>query len=139
MTCLRLSEQIIMLCVVERDSVAAGDDFDAPHREVMDIAIADAESAPILACVRHIATQTNYLPSVAGGSTWIAYANDLPIAVVALFDAPEIYCVDGTPMPAEHEVKLQFAYYLANNPQRIIRQLAAGKRPDRIYGNPPIG
>ena len=48
-----------MLLIVIRDSVAAGDDFDAPHRRIIKV----TEVLPLDALLRRV-TQTKYLPSI---------------------------------------------------------------------------
>ncbi|MGY6161181.1 hypothetical protein [Paraburkholderia strydomiana] len=64
--------------VVTRDSVAAGDDIDAPHRLEFGIS-SDRAIADILRYV----SQLSYLPSVVGGkATWSAVSGR-PLAVIA--------------------------------------------------------
>lgn len=67
-----------MKIIVTRDSVAAGDDVDAPHRLEFGV----PSEQPILEILRTI-SQVNYLPSIFGGkATWSA-ASGLPLAVFA--------------------------------------------------------
>ncbi|WP_345817731.1 hypothetical protein AAGS40_30515 (plasmid) [Paraburkholderia sp. PREW-6R] len=64
--------------VVTRDSVAAGDDIDAPHRLEFGIS-SDRAIADILRYV----SQLSYLPSIVGGkATWSAVSGR-PLAVIA--------------------------------------------------------
>jgi hypothetical protein len=67
-----------MKIIVTRDSVAAGDDVDAPHRLEFDV----PSEQPLLEILRTV-SQLNYLPSILGGkATWSA-ASGLPLAVFA--------------------------------------------------------
>ena len=67
-----------MRLVVTRDSVAAGDDVDAPHLEEMDAPVGSDASEAVL-----LITRTGYLPPISGGrATWSIVSN-LPIAVIA--------------------------------------------------------
>ena len=42
-------------------------------------------------------------------------------------------------LPTPHEITLHCAYYLANDPQRMLAELAAGAMPKRIYGEAQSG
>lgn len=65
--------------VVWRDSVAAGDDIDAPH----EIKIPVEEGASVADVVAKVIS-TRYLPRISGGrATWIVEASSQPIAVLA--------------------------------------------------------
>jgi hypothetical protein len=65
---------------VTRDSVAAGDDADAPHRRTVEI---DPAQKDAVSFVRHIAG--GYLPSVNGiGHWWSAFLNDRLIASITV-------------------------------------------------------
>ena len=65
--------------VLTRDSVCAGDDFDAPHEKVVDVySLIDPE-----AFTREISA--NYLPSVAGvGHSWICTLNGVEITEITI-------------------------------------------------------
>ena len=68
-----------MRLVLTRDSVAAGDDIDAPHER----ALADIPPVATLDGLERLIRQVvggNYLASVAGRATWAAFSN-LPLAV----------------------------------------------------------
>lgn len=67
-----------MKIIITRDSVAAGDDIDAPHR----LELTGSSDQSILDALRHI-SQLNCLPSIVGGkATWSA-VSCLPLAILA--------------------------------------------------------
>jgi hypothetical protein len=63
-----------------RDSVAAGDDVDAPHFRVETIEQTIQSPAELQAALDHIADR--YLPHVAGWATWAVYSR-LPVAIIS--------------------------------------------------------
>lgn len=67
-----------MRLIVTRDSVAAGDDVDAPHR--LELEFSNEQS--IFDALRHV-LQLNYLPPICGGeATWSAVSS-ISVAVLA--------------------------------------------------------
>ncbi|MCP3996829.1 MAG: hypothetical protein GY722_17470 [bacterium] len=67
-----------MRVILTRDSVAAGDDVDAPHRVEID----SVDGANVSDIVRKI-VQTSYLPLIAGGEATWSVVSKRPIAVIA--------------------------------------------------------
>ncbi|WP_143018572.1 hypothetical protein [Cupriavidus sp. YR651] len=67
-----------MRIVVTRDSVAAGDDVNAPHR--LEFSVSDCQTIDDV--LRHI-SRLSYLPSISGGeATWSAVSG-VPLAIFA--------------------------------------------------------
>lgn len=63
-----------------RDSVCAGDDFDAPHEKTVEV---NASAEPINPIVLARTLSSDYLPIVFGiGHTWICVLNNNKIAVM---------------------------------------------------------
>ncbi len=118
--------------VIWRDSVAAGDDVDAPH----ELRIASPGHQSLDSLVTRI-IQANYLASIAGGkATWILKSGNRALAVVAQQWPAPCFLV-----PAEHsarsylsggECDLEFIYWCQVDPGRVFECLANGKPlPDR--------
>jgi hypothetical protein len=118
--------------VIWRDSVAAGDDVDAPHE--LKIAPTDQES---LASLITRIIQANYLASIVGGkATWILKSGKRALAVVA-----QQWPVPSFLVPAEHsarsylnggECDLEFVYWCQVDPGQVFKCLSTGKPlPDR--------
>jgi hypothetical protein len=63
-----------------RDSVAAGDDADAPHRRMVRVSIEIASPSQVQAVLPQLTEK--YLPGVAGRASWIVYSN-LPLGVLS--------------------------------------------------------
>ena len=63
-----------------RDSVAAGDDADAPHHRLTRMSGPIASPAGVQGILPQLTE--GYLPAVAGRASWIAYSN-LPLAVLS--------------------------------------------------------
>jgi hypothetical protein len=83
-----------MLIEVTRDSVAAGDDLDPPHRYRLDL----PEGASIASVVEAV-LRAPYLPSILGGrATWVLSAgpemSGEPVAVAAFQWSAPRYLVD---------------------------------------------
>lgn len=78
--------------VVWRDSVAAGDDIDAPH----EIKLSVEESASVADVVAKVIS-AGYLPKISGSrATWIVEAGSQPIAVLAQQWSEPRYLVHAT-------------------------------------------
>ena len=123
-------------CAVERASVCMADDVLAPNAATYKIEVAPDDPNPALACIEAIVGHHDYLPSVGGGSTWIVYADKRPIALATKADrGREIIPLPVVPAfePPPSRLAIRFDYYLNNDPQRIMRQLLAGERVNRIY------
>jgi hypothetical protein len=118
--------------VVWRDSVAAGDDADAPHEWLLPLA-PDATVADLL---RSIAS-ARYLASIrTGQATWII-EGARPLAVVAQqWMAPRFLVDPATPIrdvvkltPPPH---VEARYWLQVSPERVFEALHSGQPlPDR--------
>ncbi len=120
---------------VERDSVSAGDDIDAPHTKQFvfqaKVTIVEALSAIV---------EAGYLAIIAGGkATWIVEADDKPVAVVAqqlelpLFLIDPAILLDDFIIPSR-PTSLFFRYWCQVDPNIVFECLNAGRKlPDR-YG-----
>jgi len=114
--------------LVWRDSVAAGDDGDAPHEIVLDIGANDSFQSIV---ARILAT--NYLPSIAGGhATWIVELGSRPLAVVAqqwptvryLVDPVQDICSIAGSAGQPH---LYFTYWCQADPELVFESLRNGR------------
>lgn len=129
---------ITVQCAVTRASTCMGDDATAPHRRDYAITVAPDDAAPVQACLKTIALDYNYVPSVIGGSSWIARVDGIPVAIVvrrADGTTGEMRFLDIAPLPdrAPAALAIHFDYYLNVDPDRLAAQIEAGERPDRIY------
>ncbi len=129
---------MLIECLLQRDSVCMADDIDAPHDRQVTLDVSPSVTDVPLYCARRVALDEHYLASVMGGSTWIAYAEERPIAVVVLdrfLRGDEVHAVASSrPWSGEFPLKLFFAYYLANSPARLVDELRRGETPRRISG-----
>jgi len=124
---------------VERDSVCAGDDIDAPHAKRFAFGgkatLAEAVSAII---------GTGYLATIAGGeATWIVEAAGEPLAVVAQQWASPKFLIDpATPVndcvAPDVPRALFFRYWCQVEPAVVFECLRMGQPlPDRYGRRPP--
>lgn len=123
-----------MTVVIWRDSVAAGDDSDAPHEWAAPV----ASNATIEAVVDAI-IQRRYLASISGGrATWIV-EGARPLAVIA-----QQWTTPRWLVPPESSIStyrrpggapdIQMLYWLQVDPDRVYQCLRTGEPlPDR-YG-----
>ena len=119
---------------VERDSVCAGDDIDAPHTKSFafqaNTTIAEALSEII---------GTGYLVKIAGGkATWIV-ETDKPFAVVAQhWQSPKFLIDPGTPLTACVRPGLPnalfFRYWCQVAPEVVFDCLRMGRPLPDMYG-----
>jgi hypothetical protein len=123
-----------MSVVIWRDSVAAGDDADAPHEWAVPV----PSDAPVTAVVDEI-LRARYLASIAGGrATWIV-EGERPVAVLAQqWDAPRWLVTPDMSVDAVRRrtgrPDLQVRYWCQVDPERVYACLLAGEPlPDR-YG-----
>ena len=141
-------------CTVERASVCMGDDATAPNRRYYDVEVDAGRADLALYLVDHIVRACHYLPSVQGGSTWVARVDGRPVAVVTKADArataeassplaDEIYRLFPLPQTVQQappdsamsaNISLYFDYYLANDPERIVRQFIPDGKAERLSG-----
>jgi hypothetical protein len=112
-----------MQVILRRDSVAAGDDADAPHEQTITV--------PDTASVEEIITlvaQSGYLASISGGkATWSATSN-IPLAVVAQeWEKPHMlssFPVDWKRLNrGDGGLLLYFTYYAQLDPQLVYETL----------------
>ncbi len=141
-------------CTVERASVCMGDDAAAPNRRCYDVKVDAGRADLALYLVDHIVRARHYLPSVQGGSTWVAQVDGRPVAVVTKADARATAEASGPP-PADAyrlfplprtaqeafpdgamsaNISLYFDYYLANDPERIVLQFITDGKAERLSG-----
>ena len=112
-----------MSLYVTRESVAAGDDVDAPHARTFSIPEA-ASLETVLATV----LAARYLPSISGGlATW-SVASNIPLAVIAQqWSAPRmLFCTgeDLKMLDREHGVlRLHFNYHAQLDPEIVLEVL----------------
>jgi hypothetical protein len=120
--------------VIWRDSVAAGDDVDAPHEWRVQVD-AQATVAEVAARIQH----ARYLASITGGrATWILMGTG-PLAVLAQeWDTPR--CLTPPDAPIRDAVRqdgrphLALRYWCQVDPERVLLCLQLGEPlPDR-YG-----
>jgi hypothetical protein len=121
-----------MAVVIWRDSVAMGDDIEAPHEWVVPV----AEDAPIGAVVEEM-LRVSYLASIAGGrATWIVEGAQ-PLAVVAQqWTAPRWLADPELPVSIlrrpDGRPDLQIRYWCQADPDRVFDTLRTGAPlPDR--------
>ena len=113
--------------VIWRDSVAAGDDADAPHEWILTL----GADAAVDQLVRTIVS-ARYLASIrTGQATWIV-EGAWPIAVVAQQWTEPRYLVDSA-MPVREVVKpagrphVEVRYWMQVDPRRVFDALRAGR------------
>jgi hypothetical protein len=111
-----------------RDSVAAGDDADAPHQKTLMISNTSNVEEIIMAVVN-----ARYLASISGGhATWSAISN-IPVAVVAQeWDKPKMLSAIPIPLKSldviDNAIRLHFCYHAQRNPDdvfEVLRPLAS--------------
>lgn len=120
--------------IVWRDSVAAGDDFDAPHEK--NITVSSDES---IESTLEKALGEHYLPSIRGGkATWIVVGKK-PLAVVAQQWSKPHYFVEsnsraGDLIEAANIPQLEFQYWCQVEPDEVIASIQQGKPLPDKYG-----
>ena len=105
--------------VVTRDSVAAGDDADAPHSMVIEIAFNDT----IETVLKRI-SEIRYLPKIDGGKATWSVAFKQPLAVIAQeWDQPKL--ISSANQLIQHPVdQLHFNYHAQDDPETVFRVLS---------------
>lgn len=109
---------------VTRDSVAAGDDGDAPHARTF----AEPQPLSLEQAVRRVLS-ANYLPSISGGlATWCA-ASGVPIAVIAQqWNEPRMLFLGGAASAALDRsvnlLRLHFSYFAQRDPDIVLEVLS---------------
>jgi hypothetical protein len=115
-----------------RDSVAAGDDVDAPHETTIKV-----EAAATIGDLCILMSTLNYLPTIAGGrATWILNGKS-PIAVFAQqWVLPKLVVAGDRPIgDFIHKAgspQLNLHYWCQVDPELVHRNLSLGlPLPDR--------
>jgi hypothetical protein len=114
----------VTICIT-RDSVAAGDDADAPHAQRFEPSdIGDVESLVRFAAAHYP------LASVSGGqATWVL-SSGVPLAVCAQqWSEPRLVCWRGTPLTrldggGGGELGLHFSYLAQVDPEHAVAVLS---------------
>jgi hypothetical protein len=120
---------------VERDSVCAGDDIDAPHAQRFAFQVKDTLAEALSAIV-----ETRYLASIPGGNaTWIVEAAGKPVAVVAQQWKSPNFLIDPTTLVAEcispeAPRGLFFRYWCQVDPAVVFECLRLGHPLPDKYG-----
>jgi len=118
-----VQERAALNLYVTRDSVAAGDDIDAPHARAFAIP-QGASLETVLATV----TSARYLPSISGGlATW-SVASGIPLAVIAQqWAAPRMLFGAGDDLDAldraHGPLRLHFNYHAQLDPEIVLEVL----------------
>ena len=120
---------------VERDSVCAGDDIDAPHAKRFAFRGKDTLAETLSAIVG-----AGYLANIAGGkATWIVEAAGKPVAVVAQqWDSPE-FLIDPATLVADcitpdSPRAIFFRYWCQVDPGVVFKCLRLGRPLPDMYG-----
>lgn len=129
---------VTICCAVTRASVSMGDDAAAPNRRDYELPVAPDEPDPRGACLKAIVLDYGYVPGVYGGSTWLASVDGVRAAVVVRRAdglTVELIPIPGAALPADmpERLDIHFAYYLNVDPARLLHQIAAGERIERVY------
>lgn len=120
--------------IIERDSVCAGDDCDAPHRVSIQV-----PSESTLAQVLDVIQSRGYLAQITGGrATWIVEA-DRPLAVMAQqWKTPKFLIASETRIAAcqtnDGSRSLFFRYWCQVDPDRVFDCLESGRPLPDQYG-----
>ena len=113
-------EQKMKNITLTRASVAAGDDFDAPHYKTIEIGI-DWKIERILTEI----INSKYLPLVAGNATW-SVAIDEPIAVISKVYSNSIKLICFPEFPHQEtqgfvDIKsIHFNYHAQQDPKIVL-------------------
>lgn len=109
--------------ILTRDSVAAGDDGDAPHYQTIEIGVDDKIEA-ILNAISDLC----YLPQISGDkATWSVASNE-PLAIIAQeWIAPKLICMSEYPHPGTRAFynieRLHFNYHAQDDPETAFKIL----------------
>lgn len=126
-----------------RESVCAGDDVDSLHAASVTVSVLANSRDPIGDAIYTALNTHNYLPSVAGSSTWIAHCMGQCFVfnhgsgrhdIRNWQDVDPTALQDRSPVDMPTRLTVELDYYLSNNVDRIVKQLRAGQMPERIYG-----
>lgn len=111
-----------LLLHLTRDSVAAGDDADAPHQQVERLRQDLGTPAEVQALLGEIARR--YLPGVAGPATWIAWSR-MPLLVLSnAWPAPRTIWLIESDLPLldwrEDGLHVHFVYLALTDPEAAL-------------------
>ena len=111
-----------------RDSVAMGDDCDAPHEKI--IAVPDSASIrEIIQVVLH----SRYLAQIAGGKATWSVTSRIPVAIVAQqWAEPKMLGDASVPRSllfSEGMLVLHFAYHTQEDPNLVYGQFLERRNP----------
>ena len=112
-----------MRVLLSRDSVAAGDDVDAPHKKTLSV-----PNSSNLEDTISIVVQSGYLASVSGGkATWSANSR-IPLAVIAQeWEKPKMIAyyspVSDKLVMTDDGLHLHFTYYAQRDPHVVFEIL----------------
>ena len=113
-----------------RDSVAAGDDMDAPH-ELAVLVDDDATTETMIAAIR----DADYLPRIAGGRATWSVVSDRTLAVIAQ-QWPEPRMVSTLPHPPEqlerdgNGYRFHVNYHAQQDPETVLAVMRRVRSPD---------
>lgn len=119
-----------MRLVLTRDSVAAGDDIDAPHQRVLKV----ADDIDVAGLVTRIAT-ARYLPGIAGGKATWSVLSRRPLAVIAQqWPEPRLLspflCALSELDLAGDELRVHLVYHAQLEPETVAEVLSALDKAD---------
>ncbi|SNC67674.1 hypothetical protein SAMN06265337_2032 [Hymenobacter gelipurpurascens] len=102
-----------------RDSVAMGDDVDAPHAHRFSM-----PDGSTLAQVLQTVLSQRYLASITGGeATWVALLEQKPIAVLAQQWQQPVLLGPDLVLPPNVAVQLHFRYRTQQDPEEVLAEL----------------
>lgn len=105
---------------ITRDSVAAGDDTDAPHMLIVEIEPTDTIKSALESILR-----LNYLPKISGGNATWSVASSQPIAVFAQqWSTPHHINPEEETCQNRGIDKLHFNYHGQESPEIVLRVLS---------------
>jgi hypothetical protein len=113
---------VALLLHLTRDSVAAGDDADAPHQRVEQLGQDLGTPAEVQALLGEIAGR--YLPGVAGRATWIAWSR-LPLLVLSsAWPEPRTIWLTESDLPLldwrKEGLHVHFVYLALTDPEAVL-------------------
>jgi hypothetical protein len=118
-----------MKLVLTRESVAAGDDADAPHHRTVEV----DDRSPIELVITAI-VDDGYLPSIYGGqATWVVTTDPVSVgyAVVAQqWDRPKML-LEGSRAIADLCSRLHFLYCAQDDPDEVAQVVASAPAEQR--------
>jgi hypothetical protein len=132
--------------VLERESVCAGDDIDAPHRREMRVS-SRTSVAQLLETIRRPGIRglfrSKFLPHIAGGrATWVAEGNRA-LALIAQECFDPYLLVDGNApvasfFRADSPPHLVFRYLAQAEPSKAVEAINNGRDPRGWGPNPRL-